>query len=119
MCLDVIDRKMYRFYDDALKLISEVGIKNAADALVYRTINTINSILIDDTLRNKYISSLERVIISIRSAKKEDLTDELHRNVLKYMPEFYKGTYALVTMSDSKEDPKHIYADTSRKLKAQ
>ena len=109
MCLDVIDRKMYRFYDDALKLISEVGIKNAADALVYRTINTINSILIDDTLRNKYISSLERVIISIRSAKKEDLTDELHRNVLKYMPEFYKGTYALVTMSDSKEDLKaHI-----------
>ena len=73
MCLDVIDRKMYRFYDDALKLISEVGIKNAADALVYRTINTINSILIDDTLRNKYISSLERVIISIRSAKKKIL----------------------------------------------
>ena len=90
-------------------MISEVGIKNAADALVYRTINTINSILIDDTLRNKYISTPGKSHYFHSKCKKEDLTDELHRNVLKYMPEFYKGTYALVTMSDSKEDLKaHI-----------
>lgn len=102
ICLDVINNKLYRFYDKALDLIASIGLKNIDDDLAKRTINEINKIVIDETARNN-CRNLENAIISVRKSGKND-TGKLHENVSKVMPEFYEGKYKLEIVEDSQKN---------------
>lgn len=108
ICLDVINNKLYRFYDKALDIIANIGLKNIDDNLAKRTINGINKIVINKTVRDN-CNNLENAIISVRKSRKSD-TDKLHENVSKVMPEFYEGIYKLETVVDSQKDSEeYIY----------
>ncbi|AEF17817.1 hypothetical protein Thexy_1793 [Thermoanaerobacterium xylanolyticum LX-11] len=102
ICLDIFDKKLYRFYDKALDLIANVGLENIDNDLAKKTINEINKIVTDETIRSK-CNNLESAIISIRRSKR-DYTDKLHESVSKFMPNFYEETYKLETMIDSLEN---------------
>jgi hypothetical protein len=102
ICLDIFDKKRYRFYDNALDLLAKMGLKNIDDDLVKRIIEEINRIILDKTNRDNF-HSLEQAIIAVRKTKKE-YTEELHKNVIKFMPELYEGRYKLETMIESQED---------------
>lgn len=108
ICLRVIDKKWYRFSDKVLDLIARLGIDDIEDNLAEQTVDAINGIIIDETLR-KTCYKLSHAIISVRKSRK-DYTDELHKNVSELMPKFYQGLYRLETTVDSLEDSEeYIY----------
>lgn len=107
ICLDTFRKKIYRFYDSALDLIAFIGLEDVDKGLATTVIEEINCIIIDTDLRNKCYK-LKKAIIRVRKSDRL-LTSKLDQNVLAYMPEFYKGTYALEIDVESQEDSeKHI-----------
>lgn len=102
ICLDIIMKKLYRFYDDALDLIAYIGLEDINEQLSIKTIEEINGIIVDKSIRDQ-CNKLTHAIISIRKTKKE-FTLDLHHHVLENMPEFYIGLYTIETLVDSQED---------------
>src|SRR5699024_8475122 len=100
--LGVITRRLYRFYDDAFDLLSYIGLEEVNDQLSEKIIMEINEIVIDKKEYNKY-HKLLYAIINIRKTK-EELSYELNKNALKYLPKNSKDTYKLEIMVDSDED---------------
>ncbi|MFJ5717515.1 hypothetical protein [Neobacillus sp. NPDC093127] len=102
LCLDIIIKKLYRFYDDALEIIAYIGLKDINEELSKKTIDEINRLIVDKSIREE-CNNLAKAIIAIRKSKKE-YTSVLHRNVLEHMTNFNLEIYTIETMVDTQED---------------
>lgn len=107
-CVKIFDKKLYRFYDNALDLIANIGLENVDDGLTKKIIDEINKIVINEKTRNS-CSNLQRAIVFVRKSTK-DYTLELHQNVLELMPDFYEETYKLeINVDSQKYSEEYIY----------
>ncbi|GAA0486409.1 hypothetical protein GCM10008986_09750 [Salinibacillus aidingensis] len=106
-CINAITKKVYRFYDDIFDLLASMGLKYVSDQNSKQIILLVNDIIKDEDKRDKVHKLLDAVITISRT--KPELCDDLHQNVMKYLPDHSKKVYQIETMTDSSGyDEKHI-----------
>ncbi|MEL3985682.1 hypothetical protein AAE038_11345 [Bacillus velezensis] len=101
VCIKILEKKMFRFYDDALNLIGIISFKGISTQNLEKIKNLLKGIILDSNLANQ----CHNLLYAIINLRKQIIagTSELNQVVLSNMSESDRKIYNLETSSVKRE----------------